>query len=360
MLIELKIFAISAGLVLGISALAMVVAWLFLGLPRPLWPPRRNRLVSWGGLEVLCAFATLELLLPLALFALFFYTGLFRWIYDHTGGDFTTTFGTDEDKLSRHLAIWAPCLGFPVTLALLAIWGRLWPHFHPYQLGLTRSRLWQSLVLGWLGWLAFGLPCDLFYLFLSNAYQWLFPGQSEIHTIMKIASEHPSTFEWIVLCVSAIVVAPVLEELLFRGLLLRWLCVRPQGVLIVLILTMTMAFVGKSAKFEEAWNSRDSIGLLASASPLIFSALVVASLRCLEFLSLNPRQLNQWRAILSSALLFAIFHANFWPTPVPLFFLAIFLGWLACRTQSILPGMVTHALFNSVACVELLFGLSAL
>src|SRR5262249_52747533 len=88
-----------------------------------------------------------------------------------------------------------------------------------------------------------------------------------------------------------------------------------------------------------------------------FAALVAAIIQALGKLKINPRTRTGWQAILTSALFFAIAHANVWPSPLALFVFAIGLGWVACRTQSIVPCIVTHGLFNAVACVELGMGL---
>jgi len=52
-------------------------------------------------------------------------------------------------------------------------------------------------------------------------------------------------------------------------------------------------------------------------------------------------------------MVFAVLHSQVWPTPIPLFFLGIGLGYLAYRTQSLLPGIIVHGLFNTVTCVGL-------
>jgi membrane protease YdiL (CAAX protease family) len=57
-------------------------------------------------------------------------------------------------------------------------------------------------------------------------------------------------------------------------------------------------------------------------------------------------------AIAGSAFAFALLHFG-WPSAVPLFPLGLVLGWLAYRTQNLVPGMVLHALFNLVAFITL-------
>jgi membrane protease YdiL (CAAX protease family) len=65
---------------------------------------------------------------------------------------------------------------------------------------------------------------------------------------------------------------------------------------------------------------------------------------------------NACMAIYGSAMLFAAFHSLVWPSPIPLFLIGIVLGFLAFRTQSLLPGIILHGLFNTVACFVLWLG----
>jgi membrane protease YdiL (CAAX protease family) len=65
------------------------------------------------------------------------------------------------------------------------------------------------------------------------------------------------------------------------------------------------------------------------------------------------RDVDAARAIYATALFFGTLHSFAWPSPVPLFVLALGLGWLAFRTQNLVAPVVAHGLFNAVACVEL-------
>ena len=49
-----------------------------------------------------------------------------------------------------------------------------------------------------------------------------------------------------------------------------------------------------------------------------------------------------------SATLFAALHASHGPDPIPLFMLAVGLGYLYQRTHRILPCVTVHFLLNSV------------
>ena len=85
------------------------------------------------------------------------------------------------------------------------------------------------------------------------------------------------------------------------------------------------------------------IGLLAPLSEeLVFRGAVLRAL-----LQWNNRH---WLCILISALLFALIHANPAQMPHA-FLIGLLLGWLYYRTGSIIPGVVYHWVNNSVAYV---------
>lgn len=86
-----------------------------------------------------------------------------------------------------------------------------------------------------------------------------------------------------------------------------------------------------------------AIGLLAPVcEELVFRG---AALRAL--LRWTPRH---WLAIAISALLFALIHANPIQMPHA-FLIGLLLGWLYYRTDSIVPGIVYHWVNNSIAYV---------
>jgi membrane protease YdiL (CAAX protease family) len=58
--------------------------------------------------------------------------------------------------------------------------------------------------------------------------------------------------------------------------------------------------------------------------------------------------------LFATAVLFGWVHARVWPSPVPLLWLGLGLGWLAWRGRSIAGCVVLHAVFNGIACVILL------
>jgi membrane protease YdiL (CAAX protease family) len=60
-----------------------------------------------------------------------------------------------------------------------------------------------------------------------------------------------------------------------------------------------------------------------------------------------------WLPIGISSLLFALAHFGHGTDPVPLFLLALMLGYTYQRTHHIVPCIVTHMLFNLVSLIAL-------
>ena len=92
-----------------------------------------------------------------------------------------------------------------------------------------------------------------------------------------------------------------------------------------------------------------------NAGPLIFAIILNLGYGFVLYLFWTPgieEQKNMVLPIYGSAMVFAISHST-WPTPIPLFFLGIGLGYLAYRTQNLMPGIIAHGLFNAVTCLTL-------
>ena len=60
-----------------------------------------------------------------------------------------------------------------------------------------------------------------------------------------------------------------------------------------------------------------------------------------------------WFPILISAALFGAAHYGYGPEPVPIFLLAIILGYVYQRTHRIIPCIVAHSLFNALTMITL-------
>ena len=211
---------------------------------------------------------------------------------------------------------------------------------------------------------------------------------------------------------TAVVTAPILEELFFRGLLQPWFSRRREAGLAGMGIALVLAFLQRADKTATAWKTS---GLVEAVQELWAPAFVLAMIpgfflvrrlgaelaawrrrhpslsvfrrgswtdawsgwpdQTTEGVTASPRPLAraatlapmEWprfareafaaRAaggIYAGALLFAAVHSFAWPSPVSLFVLGLGLGYLRYRTQSLVASIVVHALFNGVSCTLLL------
>jgi membrane protease YdiL (CAAX protease family) len=161
--------------------------------------------------------------------------------------------------------------------------------------------------------------------------------------------------DWFAIFVVAMVFAPFLEELFFRGVLQPWFAKKRRGGDIALGVSFFLALVLRATNLKEAWSKGEWAELAPELTPPGFIYVVVplylVASRFSTWFSVPPQVI---RAIFGTSMLFAMVHAQVWPTPVPLFFFALCLGYLAYRTQNIIPGIIVHSLFNGVATVQLL------
>ena len=142
----------------------------------------------------------------------------------------------------------------------------------------------------------------------------------------------------LLLILSACVTAPLLEEFLYRGLLVPWAGRRWYG----------------------PWCLLFPAGVLALLAPPPFLPQSLAFVLLLGVGAYLIQRFGKRRAkfptrtvlaVWSSAALFAVVHSAVWPTPIPLFVLGLGLGYLTARTRSWAASAVCHALFNAVATV---------
>lgn len=120
--------------------------------------------------------------------------------------------------------------------------------------------------------------------------------QPLIHGLLQLAKDHPSMMPWIAL--SAIVAAPMFEEVVFRGCLQTGLA-----------------------------------GMLARAG--------VGEVQ------------SRWSGIAVASLLFVLVHGQFWMMP-PLFVLSVFLGYAYERTGKLWVPILMHMAFNGISIVNFL------
>jgi membrane protease YdiL (CAAX protease family) len=244
-----------AQIVLVVVATLAAVFWfgasIFYSLGFRPFGPQRNRAVPWTIFEVL-------LLAPMIV------AGVCRGLVPRLQDISSQSFSAAE-QISLLLVITLP-------FVLVVCRGA-----QPYQMGLHSSHCLRNILLGFASFL---LAVPLIASTNLIALQFF---ERTPHSIEQAIKQSPTIPNFILASVGAVIIAPFLEELMFRGILLPWL----------------------------------------------------------------RRVLGPWPAILISSFLFAIAHFDAWPAPIALFVLALFLGYLAHRTTSLVASVALHATFNA-------------
>jgi membrane protease YdiL (CAAX protease family) len=318
-----------------------------------LFPLRRNRAVPWSAFELILAIFLIRLVWPLLVFGVLDAVGFFGWLY---GPEFVQSLkhsvGTpDRDRADLHVQLWIGVSCFPLSVATIPLLCRWLSDTRLYQLGLTTSRLGRNALVGIVGALLVA-PLHFVHEYLGRLYERITDIAPTQHGLTQVALQAPPIDQAVILF-TAIVAAPVFEELLFRGFLQPWLTRHGKGSWAVLF-AFVWALQAQQRQIDTAWKAGDWWLVGAALQPAAFVLLLSPAL----ILTRRMPRPEVCEGIFGTALLFAAAHSSVWPSPVPLLPLGIVLGWLAYRTNSLVGPIVLHALFNSIACVKMFFLMS--
>jgi membrane protease YdiL (CAAX protease family) len=317
-----------AGNLIAAMVLVLVTGAFFgwLNWRKGLLPPRRRPLVTWDWGEAVLACLCMVLVPVLCFFIL--YPAFRHW------------YGVSPDPanpviLDRCL-LSAESLAGPLTVAtmlgILAFKG-----VRPWQLGITTWRVGGATTIALLAFVLATPVVFGIHVLVTWYYDSLMLKAPDQHPLVDFARQ-ANSFDLALIVFVAVVKAPLIEEMVFRGALQPVLTRRWWNSLIAWIAAVIVAwFLG-----HRRWE------------PVIFVAMTALPLAALCFLE----QSGRWElsAIFGSSLLFCVAHAGVWPTPVPLFFLGWVLGYLRYRTRSLAAPILLHAMFNSVSTLLLLTG----
>jgi membrane protease YdiL (CAAX protease family) len=371
---------------LGITALA----WLILAAPaglvclvlwrllprddRRLLPWPRWRPVLWLGVDVWFAFCMMIFVPALVLTAL------------DSSSAFTLLYGenANAEAFQERRLLWVGVAALPLQVAMILAELALVRGARPACVGLTGRRVAQNVVAGYLLWFLLA-PLALLLFWAVGLLV-----ETQQHPMERLSRLPLLDVEWAVIVFLAVVAAPLLEELVFRGVLLPWQTshgldaqltvgaaalavsifygVSKQGTFnpapMIFVLAMLPGYVvlpyldrhwrerrrGPAAEGRaEAESERNSVPADNSApwQERAYQGLV-------GFVRLaSGKRANVLLAFYGNGLLFAALHSSVWPSPIPLFLLGFGLAWLAHRTQSLVGPLVAHALFNAVACLDM-------
>jgi membrane protease YdiL (CAAX protease family) len=286
-----------------------------------LFPRQRRVALPWDGVDVCVAFG------------IYFFWALF---FGAAFGQFDTG---EKPVPSVSPAIAAQTFYVPVALGTILLSYRFIKGVRFYQLGLTWSRWRLNLALGYWFWLVFTPAVLFFHALVEKAYVAFSGRLPAAHPITKALENQPTSLTWFLIFFQAVIVAPLMEEFLFRSVLQRWLAENPNRILTVFTAALGFAVLGSDS--GGAW-------------PFVFVlAMLPGYYLVLDFFRKRSLTDNGAGAIYGSAVLFASLHSGVWPTPVPLFVLGVALGYLALRTRSLIGPVTLHGLFNAVSCLAL-------
>lgn len=214
------------------------------------------------------------------------------------------------------------------------------------DLGLPRT-LHEGLsdfVLGVLAALAALVPVYV----LLNIFVEIF-GDRPQNPLLKRILEDPSGPMLAAAFVSAVIVAPIFEEFVFRLLVQGWL---------ERMLVPARAFLGGKTLAGgtpetglDAWAAADDDARVPGDGPMYAEPEVGEEPLAAEAGGPPEDVPIFWLPILISSLLFSSAHLGFeyGYSPIPLFLLAMILGYLYQRTHRILPCIAAHMLFNGIS-----------
>jgi membrane protease YdiL (CAAX protease family) len=258
------------------------------GLPLLTLEPRRP--VPWRGVDLvlLGIFFLLASLACALVFSSFFSAG------NPTAGEVAAGRPGAVAQAGELMVSLLANIAANLTTAAFAL---LWISSHssavPEDLGWRRDKMGEDLRLGLVTFVAVAAPVYGLQALLSQFIE-------EQHPIIEVLQQHPSPTLYALAGLSAVVIAPFAEEFFFRVLLQGWL---------------------ESVRWPVDAPADET-------QP-------VAEHR--------PRPI----AIVATSLLFAALHIGHGAAPVPLFFLALVLGYLYQRTHRLLPCATVHFCVNA-------------
>jgi membrane protease YdiL (CAAX protease family) len=181
---------------------------------------------------------------------------------------------------------------------------------------------------------------------------WGTPEMESGHPLVKMLTDGtPSVFVMLVASFAAVVVAPVCEEISFRLLLQGWLekweSVR-LGIWAEGRLATESDTQNEPSPTIEMTNSEFRMTNVESAVDEEKSSIVnpQSSIDALPDRGYAGMPFG-WFPIIVTSVFFGLAHFGYGPEPLPLFVLALMLGYVYQRTHRIVPCIVAHAIFNA-------------
>ena len=186
------------------------------------------------------------------------------------------------------------------------------------DLGFQANKVKTDLRIGLIAFVSIA-PAIYFLQFILKWSYNQFAEEEAAHPIEKLVNENGSSGVIFWAIFAAVIAAPIVEEFLFRGILQGWL--------------------------EKAFYRTRVLVNAELATETGEKDVTIATPSAPTFL---------WQPVILSSITFALLHAGHGPDPIPLFFLAVVLGYLYAKTHRLLPSIVVHMALNGLSMLMLL------
>lgn len=361
-------YGVAAALAAALAAACGIAAW---GVSGRLLLLQRLRPGRWTGVTFLIHLFLYRICMEAAV-ALMASVGLFERILPANANAF------------RLFVVAAP-LGVAAFFAFSVQWLSAFSGTPPSRVGLGFFRWRENVVIGAMAFFVATPVVSAIYAAIAPVFH------GRPHPAESMFDDGSEVFEWILLFAQTVVFAPLVEEWLFRGLLQGWLRrtnLMGHALLLWAIVSIVayLTFVGQGAEPAQFYFTALLAITYAAMVAALYRPVLTRGLKVFVRSDIEPpsgapdlwttnlfeaegdeNRVTPWSdfgpawqrwkianahlAIFGSAMVFAALHP--WPTPIPLFAFGLVAGWLAYRTQNLVPSIVFHSLFNVVAFVVL-------
>ncbi len=344
-------------ILLGILS-SIVAAWIWvivrLALRLPVLPPATPRIVPWGAGTVLAAILCWIVLSSAVALA-----------YSAT---IPVVVGPDGQKSRRDLTpgeiMTISAVQNAATLAIVPLLLAATSGARPRDLGVVGEGFAANLARGVVG---YPLLAPLVFAVMGLSIYFL--GRNN-HPLQDAITQNMGPGLAVVLVLAGVILAPAAEELIFRGIMLGWLTrlalrggqstrLDPTSASLATFPEPESGPVGhllETAEIDSPGPSPDFGSAETAEHPTYHSSLAVAAVE-----SRSPRatggRLLAANVIVS--LVFATLHGKVWPTPMPIFFLSLGLGFLYQRTGGVVASTALHMTFNGMSTLVMFVTLGA-
>ena len=339
-----------------VAALALLV-----GLPtwrsvkrggKPLFLPPQPYRVPWTGFEVLVSFLIVFILIPEIIAMALLKTGAIPnvRIQSPTPDEVSAAQERAAEVANIIGYLWSRVLALPLQLTILLAACRI---LYPQVWFRARPAISAQIFVAIVAWTVLTFlvhGTNISTNLILKDLNW----QREAHPLEKLGGL--PVLESVLFLIQACIAAPIIEEAMFRGVILGWAIGGrkpfavpdvPERLRPWLIMCAALAFASLSISgLAPVYSGREG-------AP-IFILVLMAGLAGIQFWFKSKRRVLS--GVYCSAALFAAVHSSIWPSPIPLFILGLGLGWLVVRTRSILVPIIVHGLFNAISTIAVLRG----